>query len=574
MTYEIEYYQPHNQYIKIRAVFNVKELAQTTLTFPTWRPGRYELANFSKNITNFKCFNDNNKQIDCSKISKNEWQIDTSTISELTVTYFYFANELNAGSTYMDDSQLYVNPVNCLIYIEDQQSQPCELKIDVPPTFKIACGIPFNGNILTTTDYHQLADCPFIASPTLKHDSYKLNNIIFHIWFQGDVKINWKKLKDDFIKFTRLQLKNFEHFPVDDYHFLFQILPIKTYHGVEHQNSTVIALGPTYELMFDLYDDLLGVSSHELYHTWNIKAIRPKEMLPYDYSKENYSTLGYVAEGVTTYMGDLYLSASKCKPWTWYKTELEKLFQKHFDNFARFNYSVAESSWDTWLDGYVQGVPNRKVSIYNEGAILAFICDIKIRHNTKNEYSLHNVMTEMYNKYGKTKTGYTDQDYIKLVSQYAKEDLTDFFDKYFYHANSFEPILTQALFDCGLEINTFENTDYCQKHLGIKVNIKNGKTTVQQIYPSSPAELGKICLNDEILSINGFQVSGDLSKWAKYFEDDQIELTISRKGRLIKLICPHTNRNYFPVYKINKVKVPSSLQTRIFKKWCGYKWID
>src|SRR3989304_7536298 len=100
-------------------------------------------------------------------------------------------------------------------------------------------------------------------------------------------------------------------FPFETYHFFFQILPTKFYHGVEHLNSTVIALGPSYNLMKgDLYEDLLGVSSHELFHAWNIKNIRPKEMHPYDYTKENYSKLGYVCEGVTTYYGDLFLYRS------------------------------------------------------------------------------------------------------------------------------------------------------------------------------------------------------------------------------------------------------------------------
>ena len=574
MNYEIEYYQPHNQYIKIKAIFNVADLDTTIITFPTWRPGRYELADFSKNVNHWKVINDKNKSIDSVKISKNEWKIDTSNTSKIEISYQFYSNILNAGSTFMDDTQLYVNPVNCLAYIKEQQLNSCQLKVIIPDNFEIASGIAFKNNVLTTKDYHELVDCPFIASASLQHETYKQNNILFHIWVQGEAKMDWKKVKQDFVKFTRLQLKNFEHFPVDEYHFLFQIQPIRAYHGVEHQNSTVISLGPSYELMTKLYDDLLGVSSHELYHTWNIKAIRPAEMLPYDYSKENYSTLGFVAEGVTTYMGDLYLSASQTKPWSWFKIELEKLFQKHFDNFGRFNYSVAQSSWDTWLDGYELGVPNRKVSIYNEGAVLAYATDIIIRHNTENQKSLHDVMTKMYNEYGKKGIGYTDKDYIAICSEFAEEDLTDFFDKYFYNPNSFEPLVADTLFKCGLEINTFDNPNFTQRILGLKTVNENNKTIIKQMFPSSPGELGKLILNDEIISINNYRVNNDLDKWVDYFKDEQIDLTINRGGRIIHVVCPHTNRHYYPIYKINKVKIPSSLQTRIFKKWCGYKWID
>ena len=92
--------------------------------------------------------------------------------------------------------------------------------------------------------------------------------------------------------------------------------------------------------MFDeVYSDLLGVSSHELYHTWNVKAIRPIELFPYDFTKENYSELGYLCEGVTTYMGDLFLLKSKVFTEEEYFNELDKQLQKHFDNPGRFNYS-------------------------------------------------------------------------------------------------------------------------------------------------------------------------------------------------------------------------------------------
>ena len=142
-------------------------------------------------------------------------------------------------------------------------------------------------------------------------------------------------------------------------------------------------LGPSYVVFDAVYPDLLGVSSHELYHTWNVKAIRPIELFPYDFTKENYSELGYLCEGVTTYMGDLFLFKSNVFSEEEYFNELNQQLQKHFDNPGRFNYSVAASSFDTWLDGYVPGVPNRKVSIYTEGCLIALVCDLMIIHHSK-----------------------------------------------------------------------------------------------------------------------------------------------------------------------------------------------
>jgi len=572
MKYTITYENPNTQYIPITMEMDVEKDNFVELQFPTWRPGRYERGEFVKNIHGFKVSNEKGKKIEAFKITKDSWKVNCEDAKSIRVSYKYYASELNAGSTYMDESQLYVNPVNCLIYKAEEQKSSCEVKLVIPESFKIAAGKEFKQNHATFNSYHELVDTPFIASNSLTHLEFTCYKTNFHLWFQGDVKLDEKRIIKDLTAYTKSQIEKFEKFPVSDYHYLYQILPINAYHGVEHQTSTVIALGPTYDLMGSLYDDFLGVSSHELYHTWNVKALRPAEMYPYDYSRENYSRQGYVTEGVTTYMGDLYLVESGVKDWKWYKKELEKLLQRHFDNFGRFNYSVAESSFDTWLDGYVAGVPNRKVSIYNEGAILSLVTDAKIRTNSANKASLHHVMKEMYETFALNDKGYTERDFQGVVEKYANENLKDYFANYYYGLHSFEHIVSEALEQLGLVIKMDKNPAFSTNVIGVKCLIEGSKTVVKKLYPGCAADLGGIILDDEIVSINGFKVNKDLDKWVEYFQDDQIELVVSRKGKIINLTCPHTNKSYFPIYKIEKAKAPSNLQKRIFKKWCGTDW--
>jgi predicted metalloprotease with PDZ domain len=180
--------------------------------------------------------------------------------------------------------------------------------------------------------------------------------------------------------------------PVDEYHFIFQIVPYKFYHGVEHKKSTVITIGPGYAINGgDVYEDVLGVSCHELFHLWNIKTIRPIEMLPYDYTKENYSRSGYVYEGFTTYYGDKILLSSDVFNEQQYFVTLQERLLKHFHNFGRFSLSVTDSSWETWLDGYLPGAPYRKTNIYDEGCLIAFMLDVLILKATGNTKSLRDV---------------------------------------------------------------------------------------------------------------------------------------------------------------------------------------
>ena len=572
MQYKISYQNPTSQYIPIEAIMDVSEQDEVILQFPVWRPGRYERGDFVKNIHGFQVLDENNKKCDFLKITKDSWKVNCKGISKLQITYKYFADQLNAGSTYMDEVQLYVNPVNCLIYKVINTDNICSLTLDIPANFEIAAGANFVNNKIEFEDYHALVDTPFIASSKMIHLSFEMHQTTFHLWFQGEVKIDEERILYDVKKYTEAQIQNFGKFPVTDYHYLYQILPYRTYHGVEHQTSTVIALGPTYDLMGLIYDDFLGVSSHELYHTWNVKAIRPVEMFPYDYSSENYTRLGYVTEGVTTYMGDLYLISSGVKDWPWYKLELEKLMQRHFDNFGRFNYSVAESSFDTWLDGYVPGVPNRKVSIYNEGSLLSFMMDSLIRTKSNNKHSLHDVMRDLYQDFALANKGYSEQDFQGLIEKYSNENLSDLFENYYFGTHSFETVLTTALEQVGLEIIMQPNPLHAASILGLVCLEDDGRTLVKKVYPGGSADLAGIMLEDEIVAVNSFKLNRDVNRWVEFYKDDQIGLQVNRKGRILDLVCPNTNKSYFPIYQLAKCKAPSNLQKRIFKSWCGVNW--
>lgn len=573
MLYKINYTNPAAQYIHVQAIIST-EKDTTVLQFPMWRPGRYEIGNFSKNIHSFEVLNDKGKKIAFEKTSKSTWKVQTENTKEITVRYRYFANELNAGSSFIDDLQLYVNPVNLLIYTENQLNTPCSLELSVPNGFKLACGAEHKNNVISCANYHELVDSPFIASPSLKKYTYAIKGVNFNLWFQGEYAFDEAKVLEDFKKFTAYQLDKFDNFDPEEYHFLFQILPIRAYHGVEHTTTTVIALGPGEALMTTLYDDFLGVSSHELYHVWNVKSIRPAEMQPYDYSRENYTHLGYVAEGVTTYMGDLILAASGVKDFKWYKKELEILLQRHFDNFGRFNYSVAESSFDTWLDGYVAGVPNRKVSIYNEGALLSLSVDALIREASNNKASLHDVMNAMHQRFGIPQIGYTADDFFALIEEFGGINISDVRNNYYYGTHSFEPLLVKAFKILGLDIKMEKNPSSSIDQLGVKTLPEGGKSKIINIYPGSGAELAGLMVNDVITRINDDEVNNNLDDLIKPLQDAEIHVSVNRMGRNLKLFVPHTNKSYYPIYKVIKDKVPSNLSKRIFKSWCGSKWED
>ncbi len=584
MKYIISYEKPHNHYINIEFRAGKINQEELLIQLPSWRPGRYELGNFAKNIQKFAVSDENGNSLRFNKITKDCWKVQTTGISEVRVKYNYFASELNAGSTFLDASQLYMNPVNCCVYIPDRINESCELELILPADYSVAGALAHSPDgkagekCFVLSDFHELADTPFIASNSLQHNQFICFGVEFNVWFQGECKPDWPKLTSDFLKFINEQLLVMKEFPSKSYHFLYQILPNKIYHGVEHKASTVIALGPGYELMKEnLYEDLLGVSCHELFHAWNIKTIRPIEMQPYDYTKENYSKLGYVCEGVTTYYGDYFLFRSGAYSQEQYFTAFDERMQKHFDNFGRFNLSVADSSYDTWLDGYVPGVPNRKTSIYDEGCLLAFVTDIFIRKNSKNKYSLDDVMLYLYNEFALMGKGYSDTDYKSAVEHFAGASYDLIYYNYISSASDYEPILRDAMEYIGCELALIPAAKFHESSLGVKASEVNGACRITAVYPNSAADSAGISVNDEVLSVNGMQIRPDGSgtnfmEWCNYFGNIPFTLTVSSSGIVKQLkIIPQLNQ-YYKKACIKILASPDKNQKDNFNKWSGVKF--
>lgn len=541
------------------------------LQLPSWRPGRYELGNFAKNVKRVDMFNEKGEPVNYTKLNKDLWEADTKNCSSLKVTYSYYAAELNAGACYADASQIYMNPVHCCLYVVGRENETHEVELKIAENYRIACSLNQNGNVLSAENYEELVDSPFIASADLKTDSYVVNNITFYLHFNGECKPDFEKIKKDFSAFTQKQLEFWGDCPANEYHFLFQILPIKFYHGVEHKKNTVIAIGPGYAINSGaVYEDILGVSCHELFHTWNIKTIRPVEMMPYDYTKENYARTGYVYEGFTTYYGDKLLLSSGVFTLPQYFQTLQERLTKHFDNFGRYNLSVAHSSWETWLDGYVPGAPYRKTNIYDEGSLIALMLDVKLLQASGLKKSLRDVCVLLYERFGKTGKGYTEQDVIALVNEAGGRDFSTFFKEYVYTPADFLVPLKECLGAIGIDLlqnpAQFKN-DY---HFGFKVADNGLFSRVTLVAPYSPAWKAGLFAGDEILAVNGMMVKNNFAHWLDYFFDsEEIQLTVNSTEKLKTILLQKDKKGntwfFNPVLELQKS--PSAHTTNAFNAW-------
>jgi predicted metalloprotease with PDZ domain len=541
MKYLISRNNIPSQFIHLELSLSCHEGEKVQLQIPSWRPGRYELANYAQKIKNVHGRTED-EDIVIHKLTKDLWQFNARKSGIHIIQYDFHASQMDAGGSWSDDEQLYLNFINFIFQVKGRENESIQVHLDLPNQYRIATALPVKNVFEWEADgFQHLVDSPLIASADLKKEEYQVGETSFHLWFQGDIHFNLSELKEIFKRFTTKQMDAFGDFPASSYHFIFQLLPFSHYHGVEHRFSTVITLGPSKDLSTKKFlDQLIGVSSHELYHFWNVCRIRPKELVPYDFSKEAYFESGIVAEGVTTYMGDLFLLTSGCLSMQEYLTKLQKSVNRELENFGWKNQSITESSFDLWLDGYKPGIPDRKVSIYIRGSLLSLCLDVLL---LKNGSSLSEVMKWMWIQFGKNGIGYTLPDFQKLVGQAMKENplVEEIFDQYIYGKNDLLPFLEEQLGSLGIRIEKWEGI-ILESRFGLKIDHNQ---TIIAIHPESPAY--KNLMIGDVITQQKFSTVKDIQR---------LNLIISRHHRKIIFSLKNRGEIYYKDYRLVQYDFP------------------
>jgi predicted metalloprotease with PDZ domain len=571
MDYRLYFEVPQQHFIRIEMDLPASMGQATEVRLSKWRPGRYELGPYVENIVDVRAISASGKELAVTKMAYNHWLVADSGQEAATLHYRYHAIAPDAGGSHFDERQAYVNGVNLFMYLPAQLDAPCTVELNLPPHYLLACGLQREGKKLFAADFHELVDCPFIASPTLQHHAFDVCGITHNLWFQGEARPDFGRIEADFARFGEAQTTLFGGFPVKEYHYLFQIHSKPFYHGVEHHNSTVLAFGPGYKLMqAEMYQELLGLCSHELFHTWNVKAIRPADMRPYDYDRMNYSRLHYVTEGVTTYYGDLML----LKSGVWGLPEFLSVFndsalKKHYANDGRNHLSLEQASFDSWLNGYKPGVPNRKISFYTKGALAAFILDYRIRQASHNEKSLDTVMREMYDRFGKTGAGYTKADYRAIAEAHSGIDLSDYFIDVIEGTVPLEPLLKAAANYVGLDLVLRKPATVAERLFGFQIEDSEKVFLVKQVWENGPASFAGLSVGDEPVAINQLRVSlGNFESVLAQFEHEQeVHLTIFRSERLQEILLRQDPNYTLERYMLVPLASPTEEQITNRKAW-------
>lgn len=569
LIFTIQQKNPQSHYINVKMDLQNVNQKKILLLLPRWRPGRYEMGNFSKNIQNFFAYDSKGRKLLVIKPNSYSWEIfNDNSDNKILVEYNYYANEYNAGACFANEDILYFNPVHLLMNRVCDTTKNLKYKIilDIPKNYKIISSLKFKKNSVESNNYDELVDSPIVATKFVKTFSYIIDEYKFYVHTIDlhETYLNEEKVKKDFIQFTKKILQFWGTAPFKEYHFIIHLLPYHYYHGVEHLKNTVIVLGPNTLIMNKLYDELLGVSSHELFHSWNIKTIRPKTMYPYNYYSENYSELGFVYEGFTTYYGDKLLWQSNIFTNEIFFKCINERLNRHYINYGKFSQSLLNSSIDNWIDGYAHFAPHKKVSIYDEGCILAMMMDMYLIWKTNKKRSLRDSCLKIYDHQINHKTAYTFEDIINGFIKFTnnKTDIS-FFDSTLLFPNNYIPLFEKLASYFGLYIEYNESENWWERYFGFQVNEQNGKYTVSHILLHTAA-FEKLSLGDEILAVNQI-LAKDIFSDKQHFQNNKITLIIYRFHKLITVeLNSEKNKTFYQKLLLKLKEKPNKKELDLF----------
>jgi predicted metalloprotease with PDZ domain len=467
------------------------------------------------------------------KDGKSAWRVDAHAGEEVMVRYRYYAGVLDAGASFLDESEAYFNGSNLFMLVEGLRHEAHELTIAAPAEWRIETQLAKEDEgRYRARDYDHLIDSPTIAAASMTRHTFIEQDARIHLIFRDDEGIDTEPYVEPVRLIARTQAELFGGFPFDEYRFLYHVRD--KWHGVEHEDSCSIILrraallgaGPGDEG----YDHTLSITSHELFHAWNVKRIAPAKFHPYDYWNETPTRLLWAMEGMTSYYGDLTLVRSGLWSVSRYLEHLAKEIELLDSMPARAHLSLAQASFDGWLanPAHNHDQPNAWYSFYNKGEVVSALLDLTIRNATKNERPLDDVVRLLWERYGKVGHGLEEDAMERVVAEIA--DVGDFFARY---VDGVEPLPYEQLFaTVGV---AFASTPRAARGmaLGAKLKSADGLLVVESVMRGGAGMEAGLLPNDELLAIGGLRTINEATvknALRGVREGESIELLVARAG--------------------------------------------
>lgn len=519
------------------------------LSLPAWIPGSYMIRDFARHVVEFRAHADG-RSVDWSKLDKQTWQC-APVDGPLTVEWVVHAWDPSVRAAAIDDTGGFFNGTSVFLRPEGLADGPFDLSLcppqgpvqghwravtTMPPTAVHADGF----GDYRAADYEELTDHPVLLGEC-RCLSFEVAGVSHEIVLPGDAEVDGDRLTRDVAAACRAHIDLFGSLPVDRYVFFVNVVPSGR-GGLEHRASSMLEVArdalplPGDPAEREPYLELLGLFSHEYFHLWHVKRIRPAALAPPDLGREVHTTLLWAFEGITSYYDDLSLCRARLIDRRQYLDGLAQVITRVHRGRGRLRQTLSDSSFDAWTRFYKQdeNAPNAIVSYYAKGALVALALDLTVRSASGGRRSLDDVMRALWLQHGDGQ-GVEPEELERLSAEVAGLELAPFFDGALRSVRELD--LATPLAQVGIALEWRQpapSADYLPG-LGIAVDTSGELARVTRVFDQGPARAAGIAARDRLVAIDGIHRGGSaLVERAGRLEPDRVvEVHLLRGDRLL-----------------------------------------
>ncbi|MDY7577846.1 PDZ domain-containing protein [Herbaspirillum sp. RTI4] len=530
-----------------------------SFALPAWIPGSYMIREFARHIVRLRA-ESGGKKISFKKTDKHTWQA-APCAGPLTVHYEVYAWDLSVRAAHLDRSHGFFNSSSVFLRVLGQEQQLHEVDIVRPGDaacagWRVATALPernakrYGFGTYAASGYDELIDHP-VEMGEFVLSTFTAHGVPHDIVISGRTpNLDLPRLAQDLKKICEAQIAFFEprskRAPMQRYVFMTFVVG-NGYGGLEHRASTALICARS-DLpvigkaeMTDGYRTYLGLCSHEYFHTWNVKRIKPAAFAPYDLQNENYTSLLWLFEGFTSYYDDLFLLRSGVIDISAYLSLLGKTVNGVLRGSGRKKQSVAESSFDTWGKYYRQdeNAPNAIVSYYTKGSLIALALDLTLRAETGGRSSLDSVMQVLWQRYGREfyspagGRGLGENEIEALIEEVSGCRMKRFFDRYVRGTEDLP--LDSLLAQVGIAYS--DTRKIAVPGLGVRLSNDHGESRVASVYEGGAGHRAGLSADDRLVALDGLRIpgSGPDGLLERYRPGDSVTLHVFRRDELLEL---------------------------------------
>ncbi|MCW8889997.1 MAG: PDZ domain-containing protein [Sedimenticola sp.] len=536
IDYRIEPLSPEAHLFQVSVTIQKPDPNGQVVSLPAWIPGSYMIRDFARNIIAISA-HAGKTALQLNKLDKQRWQLPVVN-DAVTIRYQVYAWDLSVRGAHLDTTHGFFNGTSVFLKVEGQDDQACLVEI-MPPNGKgykgwrvattlPSCGAkPYGFGIYGASNYDELIDHP-VEMGLFTDASFEVSGVRHDVVITGKHYADLERICADLQKICAQHIALFGELPEME-RYLFLVMAVGDgYGGLEHRHSTALIckrddLPQVHQTkMSDGYRQFLGLCSHEYFHLWNVKRIKPKAFISPDLSRETYTAQLWAFEGITSYYDDLALLRSGCIDLEGYLTLLAKTISRVLKGPGRLRQSVAESSFDAWTKFYKQdeNAPNAIVSYYTKGALIALLLDHIIRDRSDGAQSLDDCMRLLWQQHGAKNIGLEEGAIEQLIATHTGLDLNDFFDSAIRGTEDLD--LESALASIGIGFRLRQSrgltdhggvadpataNDSTRLVLGVVTRSEGKDLVIANVFDQGAAQLAGLSAGDVLMAIDGLRVT-------------------------------------------------------------------